>query len=494
MASNVPPPPPGFENATLVPQPPPGFMREDVASRRDELLRKRAELDAELEGMTLGGTAKAIGKDLDDNVRLAANGISMGFLDKALGQEDRAKTNAARDRQGVTGTVSEGLGAAALPFGAAKAGMTIANVPVRGAALLAPTVEGAGYGALNAVGNDKDIATGAAWGAGLGMLGQAAGAGINKAYSTFANRATPQPSSQLREAADTAYAQADNSGLVFSPEAFGRTIDDVTATAQERGVGGSLAKLTDKLYPKASAVTQSLDEMRGTAPTLKDVAMLKRIASDAGQGIDADASLNAKMAGSFRDMIRNAAPSDFIEGNVDEGIRAITKGDELWTKKIKTERLEKAMESAKDRVGANYTQAGLLTALRQEVKGIKRAKDFKTSWTPDEKKLITQIVRGGAGENVARLAGLFAPRGPVTGAVLGATAYANPVAGALLTGAGMGGRAVATKIGMNRFADLQNAVQGATSTPKLTPQQQENIRAIIKALALGGTATAVNAN
>lgn len=466
----------------------------EQAARRDELLRKRAELDAELELTTIGGTAGSIGKALDDNVRLAANGISMGFLDKSLGAEDRAKTNAARERQGIIGMVSEGLGAAAVPMGAAKAGLTVANIPMRGAMLAAPTIEGAAYGALNALGNDKDVRSGAAWGAGLGMLGQAAGAGINKGYSAFANRSAPVPSSQLREAADAAYAQADNSGLVFSPEAFGKTIDDVTATAQERGVGGTLAKLTDKLYPKASAVTSSLDEMRGTAPSLKDVAMLKRITADAGQGFDADASLNSKMAGSFRDMIRNAAPSDFIAGNVDEGIGAITKADDQWAKMLKTQRLEKAMESAKDRVGANYTQAGLLTALRQEVKAIKRAKDFKTSWTPEEKKLITQVVRGGAGENIARLAGLFAPRGPVTGAVLGATAYANPMAGAALTGAGMGGRAVATKLGMNRFADLQNVAQGGSSMPKLTPQQQENIRIILKTLMSGATAAAVNAN
>ncbi len=97
-------------------------------------------------------------------------------------------------------------------------------------------------------------------------------------------------------------------------------------------------------------------------------------------------------------------------------------------------------------------------------------------------------------ENIARLAGLFAPRGPVTGAVLGATAYANPMAGAALTGAGMGGRAVATKLGMNRFADLQNVAQGGSSMPKLTPQQQENIRIILKTLMSGATAAAVNAN
>ena len=126
------------------------------------------------------------------------------------------------------------------------------------------------------------------------------------------------------------------------------------------------------------------------------------------------------------------------------------------------------------------------------MRAIKAAPDFKKAWTPDEQKLITQVVRGGAGENAARMLGLFAPRGPVTGAVVGATAYANPAAGAALAGAGYGGRAIATKLGTNRFTDLQNLVQGGQGTPKLSPQTQENIKALIRAMMMGGTTAAIN--
>ena len=465
----------------------------EQAARREELLRKRAELDAELELTTIGGTAGSIGKALDDNVRLAANGISMGFLDKSLGAEDRAKTNAARDRQGITGMVSEGLGAAAVPMGAAKAGLTVANIPMRGAALLAPTIEGAGYGAANALGNDKPVAEGAAWGAGLGMLGQAAGAGINKAYSAFAPRQAPLPSSAVRDASDAGYSQMRNANLVFDPKAFSTAVDDAASVARDRGVGGSLSSITDDLLPKASSAVDRLNAVKGTvAPSLDDVEMLKRALSN--QGFDADATATQKMAGVFKDMIDNAAPSDFISGNVDEGLAGIQKGRENWAKYLKSERLEKVAESAKDAVGANYTQAGLLTAIRQKMRAVKAAEDFKTSWTPEEQKLITQVVRGGAGENVARFAGLFAPRGPVTGGLLGYAASVNAPIAAGLAAAGYGGRTLATKLGTTRFNDLQNLVQGGQGAPKLTPQQQENIRIILKTLMSGATAAAVNAN
>lgn len=459
------------------------------ARQRAALVQKRDSLDASLENSTLAGAAGGALNDINDNMRLAANGISLGFLDKALGPEARAQTDAARERQGWTGMASEVAGSFAPAGALLRAGATATRLPGAIGKYAGLPLDGAAFGAAQAYGNDQDVATGAAIGGGLGALGGVLGKAVDSGYRGLAPRAAAKSSEALRDASSVGYTDAKRAGLVFAPDAFERSIDDAAAITNEMGVGGTLSDITDELFPKSSRLISKLQDKRGATPTLEDVEKLKRALSKAGKGLDADAAVNKQLAGTFKDMIDTAAPSDFIAGDVNLGISGIQKGRDLWGKAAKTERLEKALTNAKDRVGANYTQAGLLTALRQEVKAIKKAPDFKRSWTPNEQKIIEQLVRGRSVENAARLAGLFAPRGPVTGAVLGATAYANPLVGAALTGAGMGGRALATKLGTNRFADLLNEVQGVSS-PKLSPAAQERIRAMVRALMAGGTTVA----
>lgn len=436
---------------------------------------------------------------LDDTARLAASGLSFGFIDKLAGTTEggteaaRARTQEARDRQGVRGAAVE-IGGSMLPAGAAvKAGLTATRLPGMIGRAGGMALDGAAYGGLTAAGNDQDIATGALTGAAFGKAGELVGKGVGRAYSSFAPRQAPISADELKRAAEQGYTDAAQSGLVFSKEAFDRIIDDIIAKSDEAGIGGPLSDITDDLYKNSSKLVAKLKEMKGkTEPSLEDVEMLKRIVSKAGKGFDADAGLNKQIAKSIKGNIDSAATSDFIAGDVERGVSGIQKGRANWQKKVKTDALEKILENAKDKAGANYTQAGLLTGIRQEAKSLKRAKDFRRQWTPDEQRLITQIARGTTTENVFRLMGTFAPRGAVTGAIAGGAAMANPVLGALIAGGGYGGRAVATKMGMNRFNDLQNLVQGAEGTPQLTPAQNERIKEIIRALMMGATGATVN--
>lgn len=469
----------------------------------------RGGLMETIEGFTPMGMAKSAYRavsapmgalqTLDDTARLAASGLSFGFIDKLAGTTEggteaaRAKTQAARDRQGVQGAAVE-IGSSMLPVGAAvKAGLTATRIPGMVGRVGGMALDGAAYGGLTAAGNDQDVATGALTGAAFGKAGELVGKGIGKAYSSFAPRQAPQSAQEFKKAADRGYTDASESGLVFSKEAFDRIIDDIIAKADEAGIGGPLSNITDDLYKNSSKLVSKLKEMKGkTQPSLEDVEMLKRVMSKAGKGFDADAGLNKQIAKSIKGGIDDAATSDFIAGDVERGVAGIKAGRANWQKKVKTDALEKILENAKDKAGANYTQAGLLTGIRQEAKALKRAKDFTRQWTPEEQKLITQIARGTTVENTFRLAGTLAPRGAITGAIAGGAAMMNPVLGALIAGGGYGGRAVATKMGMNRFNDLMNVVQGAEGAPKLTPAQNERIKEIIRALMMSGTAATVN--
>jgi hypothetical protein len=438
---------------------------------------------------------------LDDLVRKFGTGATYGFGDKiaagvdsSMGQgdyqsnlaENRQKTQDAGERTGYAGDIAEISGAMLPAVKLAGAGVTAARLPEMVGRYGGMALDGAGFGALNAAGHDQDIATGAGIGAAFGAGGQLVSKGVGGIMSAFKKAPVGPNTEALKQASQNAYAAADDAGLVFKPEAFTRTIDDVATLGQEKGIGGPLAQVTDKLYPKSKSLVEALSDMRGQSPRLQDVEMAKRVAQAAGEGFDADATASQKIAKELHSLIDNASPDDFSAGNVAAGIPAIQQGRDKWGRFLKSKKLDKAIESAKDRVGANYTQAGLTTALRQEMKAIKKAPDFKTSWTPTEQKIIKELVRGKTGENVMRLAGLFAPKGVVSGAVMGALGTFNAPLALALTGITHAGRAGAAKVGMNRFGDLQSLVSTGKLDPKLSPAQNEKIKMIVRALMAGG--------
>lgn len=119
-------------------------------------------------------------KAADDLVRLAANGMTFGFADKIAGymggdgtEAERALTEDARTRAGLAGTVAELGGAVATPAGLAKAGLTATRLPGMIGRYGGLAADGAAVGVADALGNDRDVTTGALTGGALGAAGQA---------------------------------------------------------------------------------------------------------------------------------------------------------------------------------------------------------------------------------------------------------------------------------------------------------------------------------
>jgi len=105
---------------------------------------------------------------VDDSMRIAADSMTMGLFDKALGEEDQAKTRASRERAGWGGT-------------AVDIGAGMVN-PIRVGGKIGGAVLGGGQGALDAYGHQDawipdtagewgDIGKGAVIGSGLGAAG-----------------------------------------------------------------------------------------------------------------------------------------------------------------------------------------------------------------------------------------------------------------------------------------------------------------------------------
>jgi hypothetical protein len=129
-----------------------------------------------------------LGIAADDIVRLTAEGATRGGLDKLLGPEEQAKTQAAQARAGLAGDVAQITGAyAAMPY---RVGSTLAGVGYGGleggvSAYLhqpnwIPTTE-----------QDKQILWETVKGAGLGGAGAKAGEWLGKGWSALTGSNVP---------------------------------------------------------------------------------------------------------------------------------------------------------------------------------------------------------------------------------------------------------------------------------------------------------------
>jgi len=121
----------------------------------------------------------------DDVMRVGADAVSMGMLDKMLGPQAQIETAARRSRMGGADIGADILGSMALPTGVPSMIAKIGGGPiVRGiTGLLGGGASGAVQGGVSAAGHDEPIGPGAV----QGMLGGAGGQAVAGAVAPVVN-------------------------------------------------------------------------------------------------------------------------------------------------------------------------------------------------------------------------------------------------------------------------------------------------------------------
>jgi hypothetical protein len=438
-------------------------------------------------GDEVGSGGAALGRYLAGKSGLAPEvGLSEQYerqraLDRAE-QERYARQNPVAN---VGGQVL-GIAAGGAPTGAAAAfGIRGAPAAVQIPATLGGRVAegvrtGAPLGALYGAGEGEGLkeraanaATGAVGGAVVGAALPTVAAGVRGA---FGRRTVSGPTvDQLRQQANAFYTQMDRAGVQLAGPAFQRIAQNVAARARLAGVDPSV-------HPRVTGALRRLlsdaSGARGSAvPTLRHMDTLRQIMRDAA-GDPGERRIARIMVEGLDDNLNRLQTRDIVAGNQQVGLTAVREARQLWQRMRKGELIDNLFENARDKTGANYTQAGLHTALRQEFRALaKRIRDGKErGWTNAERAAIERVVRGGPVENVLRLIGKAAPRGVFSAAPAFSAGYLfDPVTGAAVAGAGEIGKRAATAMGMrsaDRVSDLVRA-GGVPVPPLLTPGQQQ---------------------
>jgi len=235
---------------------------------------------------------------------------------------------------------------------------------------------------------------------------------------------TPMTTDELRTAGQAAYRRADDAGVIVPQGELSDFYINARRQALDLGAdldpGAGVASNT----PMSAGVLRRIDAATSNAGMPEgllrsyDLQELSRI-REAINGAAAnyanphDQKIAVMLRDEFDEWLDNLSPSQIVAGNIDEATAALREARNLWGRYRRSGILDQIQERALDAVGANYSQAGLQTALRQQFRALKNSKKF-SSFTIEERAIIDDIARGAPLENTLRRLSVFAPRGAFT--------------------------------------------------------------------------------
>jgi hypothetical protein len=268
---------------------------------------------------------------------------------------------------------------------------------------------------------------------------------------------------------------------------FQSAVQDIEQAALRQG-------LDPNLHPKTTAVLARLSQAGSTgAIGISEIETLRRVVGQAARSTDpAEQSMALMLRDGIDDLMERLRPSDILGGsNPQATIDALRSARDMWGRARKSELIDELVEKARNAVGANYTQAGMLTALRQQFRALANGPRFNT-FTPDEKMVILHIVRGGSMENMLRWMGKFSLRNPLMAAIAGGSATMGQLLPAALMAGAEGARAASGIVGQRSVGQLSDLVRrGGQQAVSIPPAVQYLFD---QAGSAGGRATAVNAD
>lgn len=258
---------------------------------------------------------------------------------------------------------------------------------------------------------------------------------------------------ELQAAKNAAYKAAEETGVVISREGMNRLKVEIVNDLKKEG-------LDRDLHPAASAALKRIVETKGQ-PTLAELETLRKIANDARTSNNpADARLGSRIIERIDDFEETLGQRDVISGDA-AAATAFKEARALNQRLAKARTVQKLFDDAELAVGANYTVAGMDTALRQQFRSLAKNDKKLRGFTQAERVAIRKVALGGPIQNAMRLLGKFAPDGVVS-SLAGLAAFGAVGPGGLaLPAAGIVAKYGAAKAGLKKANRASEMVRGA---------------------------------
>ena len=303
----------------------------------------------------------------------------------------------------------------------------------------------------------------AAAGRGMAAAGRVAGQAIQARRGAptkdFIN-AAPGPEA-LQAQGSKLFEQAEASGVRFKSDYYDKFADSTLSRLVDEGAD-------EILTPKIARVANVLEQSKGRAPSIQQMAILrKQFGNAAGSADRAEARLG-RIAIDLLD--------DFVESGASNVGGTLKEARGLWSRLRKSELIDHAIENAQ------VSQAGVEAGLRNEFRSLWKARGSKKmrGFSDAEMAAIKSVSEGNFGANVLRRigslgGGLDASRNMLNllAGVAGGAAVGGPVGAALVPLAGhLAARA--SRSGTQSRAALARAItaRGEVPSQSAVPRQK----------------------
>jgi hypothetical protein len=222
----------------------------------------------------------------------------------------------------------------------------------------------------------------------------------------------------LKDLSRSIYKEIDDLNVKVRPESYKRMVQTTRAELKKLG-------LDKTITPKAERALTRLEESIGQELSVGELDTLRQVAKGAADSIESKESmLGVALINNIDDFMDSKAMLQAPKG-VDVGARYAAARD-MWGRAKRSETIQEAFRKAN--LQATGFENGIRVQFRQILTNKKKLKGFK----PQEISAMEKVVKGGKGENLARLLGRFAFTEGGAHNVL--TAGAGASAGALVAG------------------------------------------------------------
>jgi hypothetical protein len=287
------------------------------------------------------------------------------------------------------------------------------------------------------------------------------------------------PTQSLKDLQQGFYKESKDAGMVIKGDSYGQFVGELAQGVKKAGID---KKLTPHSYAAMERLWSEIPRQQTRDPmspvtgiepkpntktfSLEDIDTLRKVVGDARKTKSPELKNDRRVANIIADRIddwleNGLQPGDIAAGDPAKALGALKAGRGITVRMKKAEILDEIKESALDRVGANYTNAGMQTAIRQEFKRIRKNDYLFRKFDPKEQTIIKEIIRGVSMENALRYLGKFSPSSPLAAVIslsVGHTA-GGPVGAAALMGVGAMAAKKSASMGQRKFDQLNALVR-----------------------------------
>jgi hypothetical protein len=291
------------------------------------------------------------------------------------------------------------------------------------------------------------------------IAGMLAGMGTAAPFGMGGKAPKVSPRDELAARSSAAYAQAEKSGIAFSPTKFNENMASTAVDLRKEGY-------TPTGYPKIEAAFKELTSTTQPKDFTELQALRKMIRNAQASTDPSESRLAGILKDKFDDYVANAPSADIIGANTKEGINAWKTARTEYQKMMKGDIFDEMLERAKLDV-SKFTQAGKENSMAQQLRQLAKNRNKMRMFTPSEQAAITEAAKGSTTQNLLKFYGRFAPTGQISLAFSTGASVLSPYVALPLSLGAVASRYGATKMRKGSIEDLATLMrQGNAFRPQ----------------------------